>query len=83
MLLSTYRRAAEPLAVVVGPTPVEGGLHAGLVLVGERLPKADISLRDVEGGELLRVRLLPDYLNQSEPRVYRNVTLEVIEHEHQ
>lgn len=80
MLLSSYRRAGQPLVVAIGATlNQEGGLDVGILLVGEHLPKADVTLRNPESGESLRVRLPTTYLTQAEARAGRNVTLEVLE----
>lgn len=75
MLLSTYRRAGEPVIVACGPSRIEEGLQVGLLAVAAGLTQQVITLA---GGEhRVTVSIPNEYLNLPEPKWVPGATLEV------
>lgn len=78
MLVSTYRRAGEPVAVACGTAPEEGAaLRADLLLVAAHTNLERLTFRPVhDNGDRVTVTLPDAYRNQRTPARYYGVTLE-------
>lgn len=79
VLVSTYRRAREPLVLACIPNLVGEGMQVDLLMVAPHAPRLAYRMKNVETGEAFATVTLPDqYLNQPSVSTAHNVTLEVI-----
>jgi hypothetical protein len=77
MMRSTYRRSRESVVIAAGCEKHPAVLFCGCLFVQVDVPQ-DITLKDVESGEEVNVRLPEACLEISEAKIFYSIKLELL-----